>query len=96
MDTAVKSKVSEIYGKYNFSNEDAKFLSDVLRDIDERQNEKVEAMKEIYLTKDDKIDLTDRISDGKNSLQKSIYIVGLVQYLAMIASMIAIVKFMMN
>ena len=41
MQATLKLKVSEIFTKYNFSKEDAGFISDVLNEIDDRQDEKV-------------------------------------------------------
>lgn len=61
MKASLKYKVSEIFSRYNFSKEDAGFISEVLSEIDERQNQKPEISKELFLTQRDKIDLVDRI-----------------------------------
>ncbi len=37
MDATLKLNVSEIFTRYNFSKEDAGFISEVLDEIDERQ-----------------------------------------------------------
>ncbi len=46
MEASLKYKVSEIFARYNFSKEDASFISEVLSEIDERQNQKFEFSKE--------------------------------------------------
>lgn len=92
METSLKFKVSEIFTRYSFSKEDAQFLSEVLNEIDDRQNQKFELSKELFLTQKDKIDLLEKI----NGVNKSIYIVGLIQFLAIVASVLAIVNFMLK
>jgi DNA polymerase III delta prime subunit len=59
--------------------------------------------KELFLTQKDKVELLDKVSqvevrltDKINSINKSVYIVGLVQFLAIIASMLAIINFMLK
>ena len=51
--------------------------------VEERAEEKINQKKDIFLTKDDKIDI-----------MRSMYIVGVVQYLAILGSMLAIFNFM--
>lgn len=51
--------------------------------VEERAEEKINQKKEIFLTKDDKVDI-----------MRSMYIVGVVQYLAILGSMLAIFNFM--
>jgi hypothetical protein len=96
MEASLKYKVSEIFARYNFSKEDAGFISEVLSEIDERQNEKFALSKELFLTQKDKIDLVDRIQSVKKSVVKTVYIVGLVQFLAIVASVLAIINFIIK
>ncbi|HEX8357110.1 MAG TPA: hypothetical protein VF610_06860 [Segetibacter sp.] len=96
MDASLKYKVSEIFARYNFSKEDAGFISEVLSEIDERQNEKFALSKELFLTQKDKIDLVDRIQSVEKSVVKTVYIVGLVQFLAIVASVLAIINFIIK
>lgn len=96
MEGSLKYKVSEIFSRYNFSKEDASFISDVLSEIDERQNQKFELSKELFLTQKDKVDLIDRIQSVEKSITKTVYIVGLVQFLAIVASVIAIINFIVK
>jgi len=51
--------------------------------VEEKAEEKISAKKDVFLTKDDKIDL-----------MRSIYLVGVVQYLAILGSILALFKFM--
>ena len=92
MEASLKYKVSEIFTRYSFSKEDAQFISEVLNEIDDRQNQKFELSKELFLTQKDKVDLLEKI----NTVNKSIYIVGIVQFLAIVASVLAIVNFMLK
>ena len=107
MEASLKFKVSEIFTRYNSSKEDAHFISDVLGEIDEHQNQKFEANKDFLLSQKDKPEmiekmadienrLTDKISSVNTSVNKTIYIVGLVQFLAIIASVLAIMNFMLK
>lgn len=107
MDATLKLKVSEIFVRYSFSKEDAGFISEVLNEIDDRQQQKFEVSKELFLTQKDKvelireisevrIELLDRINTAQSSLTKTIYIVGLVQFLAIIGSVLAIFNFMLK
>jgi hypothetical protein len=68
MQATLKSKVSEIFTKYNFSREDAGFITDVLSEIDSRQDEKFQLSKELFLTQKDKTDLIERIDNVKIEL----------------------------
>ncbi len=96
MEASLKYKVSEIFSRYNFSKEDAGFISEVLNEIDERQNQKFELSKELFLTQKDKIDLIDRIQSIEKSIIKTVYVVGLVQFLAIVGSILAIINFMIK
>lgn len=96
MEASLKYKVSEIFSRYNFSKEDAGFISEVLNEIDERQTQKFELNKELFLTQRDKVDLVDRIQTVEKSITKTVYIVGLVQFLAIVASVLAIINFMVK
>jgi hypothetical protein len=53
----------------------------VIEFIDAKAEEKISNKKDIFLTKDDKIDI-----------MRTIYIVGLVQFLAIVGAVLAIVK----
>ncbi len=55
MEASVKYKVSEIISRYNFSKEDASFISEVLSEIDEQQNQKFEISKELFLIQEIKL-----------------------------------------
>lgn len=94
MQATLKSKVSEIFTKYKFSHEDAAFISDVLSEIDNRQDEKFQVSKELFLTQKDKTEIIERIESVKTDIYKSIYTVGVIQLLAIIGSVLAILSFM--
>ena len=66
--------------KPNLGEKEAKTL---VAYVEERAEEKINQKKEIFLTKDDKVDI-----------MRSMYIVGVVQYLAILGSMLAIFNFM--
>ena len=51
--------------------------------VEEKSEEKINQKKDIFLTKDDKVDI-----------MRSMYIVGVVQYLAILGSMLAIFNFL--
>jgi hypothetical protein len=97
MQATLKSKVSEIFTKYNFSREDAGFITDVLSEIDSRQDEKFQVSKELFLTQKDKTEIIERIESAKtelsSTLYKTIYTVGIIQLLAIIGSVLAIISF---
>ena len=97
MQATLKSKVSEIFTKYNFSREDASFITDVLSEIDSRQDEKFQLSKELFLTQKDKTEIIERIesvkSDISSTFYKTIYTVGIIQLLAIIGSVLAIINF---
>lgn len=89
--------------KYNFSKDDASFLSHVLSEIDDKQDKKFEVSKELFRTQKDKADLIEKIKDAEvnltekiTSMHKALYIVGLVQFLAIIGSLLAIINFMLK
>jgi hypothetical protein len=94
MQATLKSKVSEIFTKYKFSTEDAGFISDVLSEIDNRQDEKFQVSKELFLTQKDKTDIIERIESVKTDIYKTIYTVGIVQLLAIVGSVLAIISYM--
>lgn len=74
-------KVYEIFKK-RLNEEEAAV---VMEYFDAKKEEKISQKKDIFLTKDDKIDII-----------KSIYLVNIVQFLATVANIIAIIKFMMD
>ena len=98
MQATLKSKVSEIFTKYNFSSEDAVFISDVLNEIDSRQDEKFQLSKELFLTQKDKTDIIERVESVKtelsSTLYKTIYTVGIIQFLAIVGSILAILNYL--
>jgi hypothetical protein len=94
MQATLKSKVSEIFTKYKFSTEDAVFISDVLNEIDNRQDEKFQVSKELFLTQRDKTDIIERIESVKTDIYKTIYTVGIIQFLAIVGSILAIINYM--
>jgi hypothetical protein len=109
MQATLKSKVSEIFTKYHFSREDAAFISDVLGEIDNRQDEKFQVSKELFLTQKDKTDVIERLDNVKielieriegvkteftGTLYKTIFTVGIIQLLAIIGSVLAIINYM--
>ena len=93
MNATLKGKVSEVFAKYNFSPEDAQFLTDVLQEIDDRQRSEFEAKLNQLLTQKDKVDLIDRIQGVETSLTRQVYIVGLIQFLAIVGALIGIINF---
>jgi len=74
-------KVYEIFKKH-LSEEEATVIIEY---FDAKSEEKINYKKDVFLTKDDKVDII-----------KSIYIVNIIQFLATIASILAIIKFMMK
>ena len=93
MNATLKSKVSEVLTKYKLSPEDAQFLSDVLQEIDDRQRSEFEAKLDRLLTQKDKTELIDRIQKVETSVTRQIYIVGLIQFLAIVGALIGIINF---
>ena len=93
MQATLKSKVSEIFTKCNFSKEDAGFISDVLSEIDQRQDEKFQVSKELFLTQKDKTELIERIDSVKIELSKTMYVIGVIQFLAIVGSILAILNY---
>jgi hypothetical protein len=79
--STLELKVYEIFNK-KLSEDEAAVVTEY---FDHKAEEKINQKKEIFLTKDDKIDII-----------KSIYLVNLVQFLATVTSIIAIIKFMMK
>lgn len=79
--STLELKVYEIFKK-RLNEEEAAV---VMEYFDTKAEEKITQKKEVFLTKDDKVDII-----------KSIYLVNIVQFLATIASIIAIIKFMMG
>ncbi len=79
--SALELKVYEIFKKRLSEDEAAA----VLEYFDAKAEEKITQKKDIFLTKEDKVDII-----------KSIYFVNVVQFLATITSIIAIVKLMLK
>ena len=96
MDTTLKAKVTAIFTRYKFSNEDAVFISEVLNEIDNRQHQTFNANKELFLTQKDKVELIYSIQSVEKSVVKTIYAAGLIQFLAIMGSILAIMNFMLK
>ena len=79
--SSIELKVYEIFKKH-LSEEEAAVI---IENFDAKSKEKINLKKDVFLTKDDKVDII-----------KSIYIVNIIQFLATIASILAIVKCMMK
>ena len=92
----LKAKVTEIFSRYKFSNEDAAFISEVLNEIDNRQHQTFIANKELFLTQKDQVELIDRIQSVEKSMVKTIYTAGRIQFLAIMGSILAIMNFMLK
>ena len=76
--SALELKAYELFKK-RFSEEEAQI---VIQYFESKSEEKINQKKDIFLTKDDKVDI-----------MRSIYLVGLIQFLAIIGSVLAIVNF---
>jgi hypothetical protein len=68
----------------------------VIEYIANKSEEKMEQKKDIFLTKNDKLDIMRAIKDDKVDLMRAIYATNLIQFLATIGSMIAIFHFMLK
>lgn len=79
--------------KARFNEEEAKT---VIEYIDQKTEDKMQQKKDVFLTKDDKVDLMRVIHDGKVDTMRAIYATNLIQFLATIGSIIAIFHFMMK
>jgi len=79
--SALELKVYELFKK-RFSEEEART---VIEYFEAKSEEKIQQKKDVFLTKDDKVDII-----------KSIYTANLIQFLATIGSVLAIVKFMLK
>jgi hypothetical protein len=76
-----RAQVYDLF-KAGFNEEEARA---VMEYIETKTEEKVQQKKEIFLTKDDKVDII-----------RAIYTTNIIQFLATIGSMIAIFHFMLN
>ena len=72
--------------KARFNEEEART---VIEYIAKKSEEKMDQKKDIFLTKDDKVDIIA-------SMYKAVYTANIIQFLAIIGSMIAIFHFMLN
>ena len=72
--SALELKVYEIF-KSKFSEQEA---ATMIEYFDEKTEQKIQQKKDVFLTKDGKVDI-----------MRSIYIVGLVQFLAIVGSVLA-------
>lgn len=79
--SALELKVYELFKK-RFSEEEART---VIEYFEAKSEEKIQQKKDVFLTKDDKVDII-----------KSIYIANFIQFLAAIGTVLAIVKFMLK
>ena len=105
MQATLKSKVSETLTKNNFSREDVGFISEVLNEIDNRQDEKFQICKDLFLTQRDKtefieridnvkVELVEKIESIKTDMYKAIFTVGLIQLVAIIWSIMGTLNYM--
>ena len=79
--------------KKRFSEEEAKL---VITYFDAKADEKYEQKKDTLLTKEDKIELVSKIESSKIDVMKSIYFVGIIQFLAIVGSVLPIISFMVK
>ena len=79
--SALEIKVYEIFKK-RFNEEEAQI---VIEYFEQKSEDKIQQKKDVFLAKDDKVDII-----------KSIYMSNVIQFLATIGSVIAIVKMMMK
>lgn len=79
--SALDIKVYELF-KTRFSEEEART---VIEYFEAKSEEKIQQKKDVFLTKDYKVDII-----------KSIYTSNIIQFLATVGSIIAIVKFMLD
>ncbi|TCS86883.1 hypothetical protein EDD80_106194 [Anseongella ginsenosidimutans] len=49
--------------------------------------------KDFFLNKNDKIELVEKINSTRNDINQTIYVVGVVQFLAIVGSVLAILSF---
>ena len=107
MEANVKANLSNIFLRQQFRKEDAEFISALMHNIDEKQETNFMQYKDYFLNKNDKVELIEKISGTRakltekiyavrNDLSKSIYIAGLVQFMAIVGSVLAIVNFMLK
>ena len=66
----------------------------ILGEIDVRQDKKLELGKDLFPSQKDKVELIDRIQNFEKSVSKTIYLPGLVQFLAIIGPIPAILNLM--
>ncbi len=100
MEASLKYKVSEIFSRYNFSKEDSVFISEVLNEIDERQNQKFELKAASLATKEfvkDEIHRLElKVEQTKNEVTKAIFWTSLIQFLAIVGAIVGIISFMLR
>lgn len=98
METSLKYKVIEIFARYNFSKEDATFITEVLSEIDERQNQRFElkstSLASQEFVKDEIHRLELKVEQTKSEVTKAIFWTSLIQFLAIVGSVIGIISFM--
>ncbi len=90
--SALELKVYDLF-KRRFSEDEAKL---VIEFFDAKADQKYDQKKDILLTKEDKIELVGKIESSKVDVLKSIYLVSVVQFLAIIGSVLAIMSFMLK
>ncbi|HYE56373.1 MAG TPA: hypothetical protein VD996_16100 [Chitinophagaceae bacterium] len=69
---------------------------DLIAFIKSEVNSEFMDCKEVFLTKEDKVDLIQLMKQDKIELLRTIYIVGVVQFLAIVSAVIGILSFMLN
>ncbi len=90
VDSSLRRKVSETLLKGDFSTDNATFLSKVLDNIDQRQDHQFREKFDQLLTWKDQVEILDRLS----AQTRTIYSVELVQFLAIVSIVLAIVIFL--
>ena len=90
--SALELQVYDLFKK-RFSEDEAKL---VIEFFDAKADQKYDQKKDILLTKEDKIELVGKIESSKVDVLKSIYLVSVVQFLAIIGSVLAIISFMLR
>lgn len=93
METSVKNQLLSILLRTSFKKDDAEFVTALLDDIGRKQETFFMHYKDFFLNKNDKIELVEKINSARNEVNQTIYVVGLVQFLAIVGSVLAIPSF---
>ena len=90
--SALELEVYDLFKK-RFNEDEAKL---VIEFFDAKAEQKYDQKKDTLLTKEDKVELVSKIESSKVDVLKSIYLVSVVQFLAIIGSVLAIMSFMLK